>query len=106
MSTISEKLRDLGMDRARKANDRDDPHWRTDTLKLLKRAADDNEYVDPDLLRKLGAREPLHPNAWGSIWKKGVKEGLIKEAPNMRRKSERPPAHAKKMTVYKSLQYL
>lgn len=103
MSTSGEERRDVGMNRARAANDDKDPLWRKETLEVFRKAALDHEFVYPDLLRRRGAREPIHPNAWGSIWTKAKKQGWIQEAPGKRRKSERPPAHAKKQVVYRSL---
>lgn len=101
---IGDALKDHGMLLASEAEDRERAWWRHHALERLRDLAELSEFLDSDDLRDWGVEEPKHPNAWGSVWQKAVKEGWIEEAVGQqRRKSQRPTAHASKMTVYRSL---
>ncbi|HEV2517152.1 MAG TPA: hypothetical protein VGV07_18000 [Devosia sp.] len=98
-----EALKAAGMNRAAEAQEADEEGWGDRALAVVRRVAEDNEFVWSDLVRERFTEEPKHPNAWGAVWRKARKLGWLTEELGLRRpNSSRPPAHAAKQTVYRS----
>lgn len=94
----------LGMRLASDSQDAEDPEWAGDALSAVEKTAHMYEYFDPDNVRETGIREPHDPHAWGSVYQKARKIGLIEDAYDRPpRKSIRPIMHAGRLQRYHSL---
>ncbi|MPZ57581.1 MAG: hypothetical protein GEU91_13995 [Rhizobiales bacterium] len=58
-------------------------------------------HVD-DVLRQ-GVREPHHSNAWGAVWMRAIRSGLIERTSETRPCTRDPKKHAHRYPVYRSL---
>lgn len=54
-----------------------------------------------DVLRQ-GVAEPPHPNAWGAVWMRAIRAGLIERTADTRPSADRKK-HAHRYPVYRSL---
>lgn len=98
-----ERRKTEGMARAKGAQDDEDPGWGDEAVSAIERTARMYEYFDPDNVRERGIREPRNPHAWGSVYQKARRLGLIEDAYDQPpRKSERPIMHAGRMPRYHS----
>ena len=107
MSNIGEQLRDEGMTLASDAEERDNNGWSQRALDALYGLAAVQQLLDSNDLRAVFDEEPLHPGAWGSVWKKAINRRWIEEAlGEPRRPALNPRQHAMKVTRYRSLVWL
>jgi len=99
---LADHLRDKGMSLAATAEAFVQPDFSTAAYRMICALAQSQEtlFVD-DLLDALDI-EPSHPNAFGSVWMRAIRNHII--APTgERRKSKDPKKHAHQYVVYKSL---
>ena len=88
METIEDKagaLRDDGMALAAEAEDRSSPEFRDIAYRAILNVASRQPTVHiDDVLAECKIR-PLHPNAWGSVWTRAIKAGIIRSSGISRR---------------------
>lgn len=100
-AALAERLRDAGMARASEAQDRAMPAWNEMAYRAIVAVAktQGDVHVD-DVLRVF--RDPAdHPNAWGSVWMRAVRDGVI-ERTNRVRPSFDPAKHKHQYPIYRS----
>lgn len=96
------ELRDLGMTRAEEAAG---PMFSALAFAAIRRVAQQQATVHvDDVLRECSVR-PSSPNAWGAVWMKAIKSGLICRTGEARRCRTDPNKHAHTYPVYKSMIY-
>jgi len=69
-------LRDDGMSRAADAQERERPFKDEAYAAILRVATRQPEVFVDDVLRECPAR-PEHSNAWGSVWQRAIRAGVI-----------------------------
>lgn len=96
--------RDAGMALAELAQVMENPDFSTEALNAIRRVARRQEtlFVD-DVLAECKVK-PSHPNAWGMVWVRAIKERVI-IATNQVKHSRDPAKHRHAYRVYRSLQY-
>lgn len=95
------QLRERGMALAANAQDRAEPSWSDTAFDAIVTVArrQTNLHVD-DIIKRVS--QPAHHNAWGAVWMRAIKRGVI-AATDQRRPSSDPKKHAHKYPVYRSL---
>jgi hypothetical protein len=95
-------LRDAGMDLARFAQDDKSPGWSDEAYAAIVSIArrQPTVHVD-DVLRAFSAR-PVHPNAWGAVWMRAIRDRVIERTGTVRPSSD-VGKHKHQYPVYRSL---
>lgn len=97
--------RDAGMAIASAAQERAAPGWSERAYQAICLVARFQPTVHIDDVRRIFAEEaPGHPRAWGQVWVRAVKVGVI-EATGTVRKTTDPRKHCHPCPVYRSLLY-
>jgi hypothetical protein len=106
----AESARDAGMSRATEAQKRKSANWIESAYQAIKYVAITQETVHVDDVAKVidgWLPEPDHPNAWGSVWRKAMRQGLIARTGEVKGAGTSFPAHAHKHAraypIYRSL---
>lgn len=95
----ADRQRDRGMALAAHA---EGPDFATAAYMAIRAVALRQITVHVDDVRRQCLLQPAHPNAFGAVWMRAIREGLI--APTgQRRKSTDPKKHAHQYPVYASL---
>lgn len=98
---IARANRDRGMAQASSAQG---PDWAAQAYAAIVRIAQRQATVHvDDVLREFPER-PAHFNAWGSVWMRAIKAGII-ERTQETRVSEHKAKHAHRYPVYHSLKF-
>ena len=98
-------LRDRGMAIAEAAQERDAPGWSDRAYAAIDHVSHAQPTVHRDDVRRVFPEEaPSHPRAWGAVWTRAVRAGLI-EPMGMVRKTTDPRDHCHPCPVYRSLVY-
>lgn len=92
-------LRDRGMALAADAQEHDAPGWSRLAYDVIVdiAASQRTVHVD-DVLARLDAA-PVHPNAWGSVWRKAIAAGIISRSGQMRETRD-PRKHRHQYPIY------
>ena len=99
------ELRDRGMAVAEAAQERDAPGWSDRAYAAIVRVARAQPTVHIDDVRLVFDEEaPGHPRAWGAVWARAIRDGVI-EPTGMVRKTTDPRKHCHPCPVYRSLVY-
>jgi hypothetical protein len=98
---LAEVLRDRGMSLATEAQDRKVPAWSQVAYEAIVRIAERQETVHVDNVIEAGVPAPAHPNAWGSVWMKAIKNGVIERTGTVRPSAD-PAKHKHNYPVYRS----
>jgi hypothetical protein len=78
------------------------PRFADEAFEAIKRVALRQVHVHvDDIIAECTAR-PAHPNAWGQVWTRAIREGVIQRT-NQTRPSRDPAKHAHRYAVYFSL---
>jgi hypothetical protein len=98
---LAEELRERGMSLASAAQDRVEPEWSEQAFQAIVTAArrQSTVHVD-DIWPKVAP--PHHYNAWGSVWMRAIKRGIIAKTDG-RRHSIAPRKHKHEYPIYRSL---
>jgi hypothetical protein len=98
-------LRDRGMALAEAAQERKAPGWSDRAYAAIDHVAHAQPTVHIDPVRQVFREEPpTHPRAWGAVWTRAIKAGLI-EPTGMVSKTTDPRKHGHPCPVYRSLVY-
>lgn len=69
--------RDVGMDRARSKQEKLDPVWSGLAFAAIERIAKRQATVHVDDVLTEFTAKPICPNAWGAVWQRAIRLGLI-----------------------------
>lgn len=97
-----ERRRDRGMALAAEAQHRKRRDWSDRAYAAIHAIAarQDTVFVD-DVLGEF-ASMPEHPNAWGHVWQRAIRDGLIAQSGRIRASAD-PKKHKHQYPVYRSL---
>lgn len=98
-SVTEEDKKQAGMERAAAG---EGPEWRDYAYSCLEALAKRQRTLFVDDLYAACDWLPRNPNAWGSVWARAKREGLIEKTGQMR-PSRLPGKHAHEYVVYRSL---
>jgi hypothetical protein len=99
----AEALKKRGMDRAAEAEERRSPGFQTAAVALIRSIAEQQPTVHVDDVLAASTLEPRHHNAWGAVWSRAIKEGVIAKTGQHRRCKSDTKKHAHDYPVYRSL---
>jgi hypothetical protein len=94
-------LRDTGMAIAREAQERDAPGWTERAYAVIYSVARRQPEVHVDDVLAIFREQPAHPNAWGSVWQRAVRDGVISRTGRLRETQDRRK-HRHQYPVYRS----
>lgn len=96
------RRRDIGMIEAEFAENLRNPDFSTEAMNAIRRVAARQEFLFVDDIISECRVEPLHFNAWGGVWMRAIRDGVI--APTKERRHSRDPKkHRHEYKVYRSL---
>jgi hypothetical protein len=98
----AERLRDRGMGLAADAQDRTIPNWSALAYMAILAVARMQETVHVDDVKAIFPHEPHHFNAWGAVWMRAIKDGVIERTGAMRPSTD-PRKHKHQYALYRSL---
>lgn len=101
---LAASLRDRGMSLAAEAQDRASPSWSDIAYQAIVMVARSQAHVHVDDIIPLVER-PSHPNAWGSVWQRAIKRGVIVHSGQVRPCASDPRKHRHQSPVYASRLY-
>lgn len=99
------QLRDAGMSLARIAQDDKAPEWSGLAYEAILRVARANETVHVDNVLTIFKLAPHHPNAWGSVWMRAIKAGVIERTGLVRPCLTDTGKHKHQYPIYRSRVY-
>lgn len=97
----AQQRRDRGMLRASNAQERKAPGWADYAFEAIKIVAERQSEVHVDAVLAVFGAPPSHPNAWGSVWHRAIKQGLIEHTGTVRPSADKKK-HAHNYPVYTS----
>jgi hypothetical protein len=97
-------LRDGGMATAAEAQERASPGWANRAYHAIVVAARQRATVHVDDVLRIFPEEPEHPNAWGSVWSRAIRNGVISRTGTVRETQDRRK-HRHQYPVYASALY-
>jgi len=95
-------LRDAGMELAGEAQDNADAGWGERAYRAIVAVARSQPTVHVDDVLLVFADRPEHPNAWGAIWARAIRDGVIGRTGTVRETRD-PRKHRHCYPVYASL---
>jgi hypothetical protein len=95
-------LRDAGMAIASAAQERAAPGWADRAYAAIVAVALAQDTVHVDDVRLIFKEAPSHPNAWGAVWTRAIKDGVIAATGTIRRTTD-PRKHRHSYPIYRSL---
>jgi hypothetical protein len=95
------QLRDSGMAEAVAAQDREEAGWSQRAYEVIIALARRQETLHVDDVLAHFPHPPAHPNAWGAVWSKAIRAGIIERTDRVR-PSVDPKKHAHLYPVYSS----
>jgi hypothetical protein len=93
-------LRDGGMTTAAEAQERVAPGWADRAYHAIVVAARTSASVHVDDVLRIFPEPPEHPNAWGAVWSRAIRNGvisrsgLVREAQDRRKHRHQYPVYA------------
>jgi hypothetical protein len=94
-------LRDAGMMTAAEAQEHEQPGWAERAYQAIIAVARQRASVHVDDVLRVFPEQPAHPNAWGSVWQKAIREGVITRSGTVRETQDRRK-HRHQYPVYLS----
>lgn len=79
------------------------PRFADAAYAAIERIARRQSTVHVDDVLKECSIKPSHPNAWGAVWMKAIRKGLIQRSDRVRPCATDPKKHAHQYPVYESL---
>ena len=98
------ELRDAGVAAAQRAQDKADPVWKELAYAALLRVAERQAWVHRDDVAAECGLSPHHANAWGAVWLKAVKAGVLVDKGRSRRTTD-PGKHAHRYPLWYSMRF-
>jgi hypothetical protein len=95
--------RDAGIEKAFEAQDRKDPAWVERAYNAIVEIAKRSETVHVDDVLSTFSNPPRHPNSWGAVWMRAIRNGVIARTGTARPCTIDPKKHAHNYPVYRSL---
>jgi hypothetical protein len=99
----AETLKLAGMSRAAEAEERRHPGFQAAAVELIRSIAAKQQSVHIDDVLTASELRPHHPNAWGAVWSRAIREGIIAKTGQRRRCRTDAGKHAHDYPVYRSL---
>ncbi len=93
--------RDRGMALASGAQEREAPGWAERAYAHLEALSLTREFVYTDDLLAVFPERPAHPNAYGAVWQRAIRNGLLSRT-GMMRESRDPKKHRHNYPLYRS----
>jgi hypothetical protein len=103
-NTTGAALRDAGMTTAAQAQERVAPGWAERAYQAIIAVARQRASVHVDDVLQVFREPPQHPNAWGAVWQKAIREGVITRSGIVRETRDRRK-HRHQYPVYLSALY-
>jgi hypothetical protein len=97
-------LRDARIMTAAEAQERCAPGWAERAYQAIRTVAWCSPTVHVDDVLRVFPDRPLHPNAWGAIWSRAIRERVISRTGQIRETQDRRK-HRHQYPVYRSLIY-
>jgi hypothetical protein len=94
-------LRDSGMALASQAQEHERPGWGERAYQAIVAVARLRATVHVDDVLRIFREQPEHPNAWGSVWQKAIRDGVITRSGTVRETQDRRK-HRHRYPVYAS----
>jgi hypothetical protein len=94
-------LRDSGMALASQAQEQERPGWAERAYHAIVVAARMRATVHVDDVLQIFREAPEHPNAWGAVWQKAIRDGVITRSGTVRETQVRRK-HRHQYPVYAS----
>jgi len=94
------KRRDRGMALASDAQDRKAPKWSEVAYAAIERVARRQIHVHVDDVLREGVPQPHHPNAWGVVWMRAIKAGVIQHSNQTKPCATDKRKHAHRYPIY------
>jgi hypothetical protein len=76
----AQQLRDRGMDVAVSAQDAEVPRWSDIAYAAIERVARRQIHVHIDDVISENVPKPAHANAWGAVWTRAIRNGIIQRS--------------------------
>lgn len=99
----AESRKQAGMKLALFAQDEKVPEWSELAYRAIVAIAKRQETVHIDDVLRAFAAKPIHPNAWGSVWQRAIREDVIAHTGRVRKCSSDPKKNAHQYPIYSSL---
>ena len=99
----AKRQRDAGMSLATAAQDSIDPEWSDLAYAAIVNVARCQSEVHVDDVLRTFNRKPDHPNSWGAVWMKAIRNRIIKHSGSVRPCTVDPAKHAHQYPLYRSL---
>lgn len=96
------QLREAGMALAKGAQDGKDPAWAECAYAAIVAAAKLGPTVHVDNVLAIFKVAPSHPNAWGTVWLRAIKAGIISRTGTVKPCVTDPGKHKHQYPVYAS----
>lgn len=103
MPDLGANLRDEGMAAAAEAQDRASAMWTERAYRAIVAVARKQSTVHVDDVLVEFHDIPTHPNAWGQVWRRALKSGVLGDDVVGMRTSDDPLKHRHRYPVYRSL---
>jgi hypothetical protein len=97
--------RDDGMAMASQAQDETQPNWSQIAYQAIENIARRQVHIHIDHVLCAGVPQPHHPNAWGSVWMRAIRNGIIQRSSETRPCTVDPIKNAHRYPVYFSRIY-
>lgn len=96
----AKQRRDTGMARAAVAQEQKSPRWSEIAYAAIEAIARRQLTVHVDDVLRAGIPKPQHPNAYGAVWLRAVRNGIIQRSAETRPCTVDPAKHAHRYSVY------
>jgi hypothetical protein len=95
--SYAKESRDIGMSLAVSAQG---PRWADIAYAAIERVARRQVHVHVDDVLREGVPDPTHFNAWGAVWMRAIKNGIIQRSNQTRPCTVDPGKHAHSYPIY------
>jgi hypothetical protein len=99
------RRRDVGIARAAHAQDIKRPGWSELAYQAIVALARTQAEVHVDDVLRVFVLRPDHPNAWGAVWQRAIRNGVIKHSGRVRPCKVDSGKHLHQSPIYDSLIY-
>lgn len=102
---MAARLRDSGMSLALAAQDSKDPLWSDAAYAAIVAAAKLGPTVHVDDVLAIFKVPPIHANAWGQIWRRAIKAGVLERTGTIKPCLSDPKKRLHASPIYRSTLY-
>ncbi len=102
---LAEDLKQRGMFLATAAQEFVSPLWSERAYQAIRRLATRQQHVHVDDLLRTFMERPAHPNAFGAVWQRAIRERIIIHSGRVKPCTVDPTKHKHQSPVYLSLIY-